>query len=418
MEKVNRQRLQSLLEQFASFGATGENGVTRLSLSREDIAARDKFIEVSEEIGMSVKVDDMGNLYATLSGKKDMPPIVMGSHLDSVKKGGRFDGTLGVVAGLEVVRTIVERNIETEHPITVMNFTNEEGARFDPAMMSSGVLAGKFAKEDMLRSADTEGVTFGQALEISGYEGEAGNRLREAAAFVELHIEQGPVLEHTGEEIGVVQGVMGMTCCEISLKGESNHAGTTPIPMRKDPMFAAAQVIVDLQRELKKLPEDLVYTIGRIQAHPNIHTVIPNEVTFTLEARHTSMDVVRQVERIIDRLPKTLERCEVTSRKLWGRETVEFDGAVVNAVSETAAELGLRTRNMYSGAGHDAQFIASYIPTAMIFVPSAKGYSHREDEYTSYEDCAQGADVLLNTVLKLDRNASTQEEKVLEEKSV
>lgn len=415
MEKINRQRLQSLLEQFSAFGATEGNGVTRLSLSQEDIKARQKFIETSEEIGLSVKVDDMGNLYATLPGKEDLPPIAMGSHLDSVVKGGRFDGTLGVVAGLEVVRTIVERNIKTNHPITVINFTNEEGARFDPAMMSSGVLAGKFAKEVMLQSSDTEGVTFGQALEQSGYAGEVGNRLKEAAAFVELHIEQGPVLEHNGEEIGVVEGVMGMACYDISLKGESNHAGTTPIPMRRDPMFTSAQIIVELQRELKKLPEDLVYTIGRIIAYPNIHTVIPNEVTFTIEARHKSMEVIRQVERIIDRLPKVVERCTLTSRKLWGRDTVEFKEDIVHAVSESAEELGFKGRNMYSGAGHDAQFIASYIPTAMIFVPSAKGYSHREDEYTSFEECANGADVLLNTVLKLDRNFRSEEKKVLEE---
>ncbi|MFC7365123.1 MULTISPECIES: Zn-dependent hydrolase [Bhargavaea] len=415
MEKIDRQRLQSLLEQFSSFGATEKNGVTRLSLSEEDLAAREKFIEISEEIGLSVKVDDMGNLYATLPGKEDLPPIAMGSHLDSVVKGGRFDGTLGVVAGLEVVRTIVERNIETNHPITVINFTNEEGARFDPAMMSSGVLAGKFTKEDMLQSSDTEGLTFGQALEQSGYAGEVGNRLKEAAAFVELHIEQGPVLEHFGDEIGVVEGVMGMACYEISLKGESNHAGTTPIPMRRDPMFASAQIIVELQQELKKLPEDLVYTIGRINAYPNIHTVIPNEVTFTIEARHTSIEVIRQVESIIDRLPKVVERCTLTSRKLWGRETVEFNEDVVHAVLESTGELGFKNRKMYSGAGHDAQFIASYIPTAMIFVPSAKGYSHREDEYSSFEECGNGADVLLNTVLKLDRNSRPQEKKVLEE---
>ncbi|SEI98528.1 N-carbamoyl-L-amino-acid hydrolase [Bhargavaea ginsengi] len=418
MEKIDRKRLQSLLEQFSSFGATEKTGVTRLSLSKEDIDARGKFVEISEEIGLSVKVDDMGNLYATLPGKENLPPIAMGSHLDSVVKGGRFDGTLGVAAGLEVARTLVERNIELNHPITVINFTNEEGARFDPAMMSSGVLAGKFEKQDMLESSDTEGVKFGDALKQSGYAGDRENRLNEASAFLELHIEQGPVLEHIGREIGVVEGVMGMVCCEISLKGESNHAGTTPIPMRKDPMFASAKIIVDLQEELKKLPEDLVYTIGRINATPNVHTVIPNEVTFTLEARHKDMDVIRHVEGIIDNLPAFIDQCSLTSRKLWGRDTVIFEESVVNTVSEVAEGLGFNSHRMYSGAGHDAQFIASYIPTAMIFVPSAKGYSHREDEYTSFEECAKGADVLLNTVLKLDRESAPQKKKVLEENRV
>lgn len=280
-----------------------------------------------------------------------------------------------------------------------------------PAMMSSGVLSGKFAKEVMLRSVDTEGISFGEALKQSGFEGGKENRLKEAVAFLELHIEQGPVLDSYGEDIAVVEGVMGMVCYEISIKGESNHAGTTPITMRKDAMFAAANVIVQLQKELKKLPEDLVYTIGRINAYPNIHTVIPNDVTFTIEARHTDSDVIRAVEEIIEQLPEEIEQCTFKHEKLWERSTVDFDSVIVDAVDEAVGELGYKTRRMYSGAGHDAQFIASYIPSAMIFVPSMKGYSHREDEYTSYEECAKGADVLLNTLLKLDRKKSDDKDR-------
>ncbi|MDS9471511.1 Zn-dependent hydrolase [Sporosarcina pasteurii] len=411
MERVNRNRLRNLINQFSAFGATPGNGVSRLSLSRADIKARNHFREICEDAGLSVKVDDMGNMYGILPGLKELPPIAMGSHLDSVVRGGRFDGTLGVIAGLEVVQTIRDRNMELNHPVMVINFTNEEGARFDPAMMSSGVLSGKFAKEVMLRSVDTEGISFGEALKQSGFEGGKENRLKEAVAFLELHIEQGPVLDSYGEDIAVVEGVMGMVCYEISIKGESNHAGTTPITMRKDAMFAAANVIVQLQKELKKLPEDLVYTIGRINAYPNIHTVIPNDVTFTIEARHTDSDVIRAVEEIIEQLPEEIEQCTFKHEKLWERSTVDFDSVIVDAVDEAVGELGYKTRRMYSGAGHDAQFIASYIPSAMIFVPSMKGYSHREDEYTSYEECAKGADVLLNTLLKLDRKKSDDKDR-------
>lgn len=407
MERVSRNRLRQMVEQFSLFGETADKGVSRLSLSHEDIKARNRFKEICEEVGLLVKIDDMGNMYGILPGKKDLLPIVMGSHLDSVLKGGRFDGTLGVIAGLEVVQTLMDRNIVLDHPVMVINFTNEEGARFDPAMMSSGVLAGKFKKETMYASVDTDGVTFGQALKQSGFEGEKKNRLKEAAAFLELHIEQGPILDNHGEEIGVVEGVKGMVCYEISVLGESNHAGTTPITMRKDSMFAAANIIVSLQQELKKLPEDLVYTIGRIDAYPNIHTVIPNEVMFTIEARHSDSEIIEKVEEIITQLPKEIEDCTVKNEKLWDRKTVEFDSVIVDVANEAVAELRLNSRQMYSGAGHDAQFLASYIPSAMIFVPSKKGYSHREDEYTSYEACAKGADVLLNTLLKLDRKLTS-----------
>ncbi|KAB2329348.1 Zn-dependent hydrolase [Cytobacillus depressus] len=403
MKQCNANRLQQLIELFSEYGRTENNGVTRLSLSAEDVAARKKFQELCEELEMVVTYDDMGNIYATLPGKKNLPPIVLGSHLDSVIKGGRFDGVLGVLTALEVVYTIKEENIELDYPITIVNFTNEEGARFEPSIMSSGVLSGKFEKTKMLASTDTNGISFSQALNESGFQGPEKNRLHEASAFIELHIEQGPVLERNNLDIGVVEGVLGMVCYEISVYGESNHAGTTPIGMRKDPMFTAANLIVDIQKQLQRLDSELVYTIGRINAYPNIHTVIPSEVTFTLEARHQDPQVIAEVTRIVNELPGSTNNCSIKSTRLWDRDTVDFDTEVVNSVEDACKELGYKGKRMYSGAGHDAQFIASYIPTAMIFVPSVNGYSHREDELTSYEDCAKGANVLLNAVLKLSR---------------
>ncbi|MCM3719822.1 Zn-dependent hydrolase [Fictibacillus phosphorivorans] len=403
MVKCNSNRLQKFIELFSEFGKTENNGVTRLSLSAEDIAARSKFQELCEEIGMTVTYDDMANMYATMPGKRNVPPIVIGSHLDSVVKGGRFDGVLGVLTALEAVYALKDANMELDYPITIVNFTNEEGARFEPSLMSSGVLSGKFDKIKMLASTDKNGITFAQALKESGFEGPEENRLKEASAYIELHIEQGPVLESEKLDIGVVEGVLGMVCYEISIHGESNHAGTTPINMRKDPMFTAANVITEMQRKLQSLDSKLVYTIGRMNAYPNIHTVIPSEVTFTLEARHQDQEVMKEVAEMVVGLPKNLSGCFIESTRLWDRDTVDFDEEVIHAVETACKDLGYKGNRMYSGAGHDAQFIASYIPSAMIFVPSVKGYSHREDELTSYEDCVKGANVLLNAVLKLCR---------------
>lgn len=398
---VNGERLKSTIEAFADFGRTENNGVTRLSLSQEDIKVRDYFRACCEELGMTVKVDDMGSMYATLAGEQQQPPIVIGSHLDTVKKGGRFDGVLGVIAGLEIVRTLVDHAIKPPIPITVMNVTNEEGARFEPSMMASGVLSGKFDKTVMLGKKDPEGTTFQEALEASGYTGDATNRLQEATAFLELHIEQGPVLEREGLSIGLVDCVVGMACYEIEVTGESDHAGTTPMEMRKDALFAAADLITELRSKLGVLDSELVYTMGRMNVLPNIHTVIPNKVIFTVEARHKDMDIVREVEAIIQGLPEVQGDCEVMTTKLWGRDTVWFDPKICERVETAAETLGYSSKKMASGAGHDAQFLADFLPSAMVFVPSVNGKSHCEEELTSYEDCEKGVNVLLGTVLSL-----------------
>ena len=409
MYKCNSRRLQELIEKFSQFGATENGGVTRLSLSDEDVLARNYFCECCEALGMDIHVDDMGNIYATLAGKKDVPPIVMGSHLDSVEKGGRFDGVLGVLTAIEAIRTIKENEIEVDIPLMIVNFTNEEGARFDPAMMSSGVITSKFAKEKMLQSTDKNGVRFHEALHASGYEGEQANRLKEALAYIELHIEQGPVLEAKQREIGVVEGVLGMVCYEITITGQSNHAGTTPMSMRKDPMIVASTIIKELHEQLGKIDEQLVFTFGRLNVSPNIHTVIPNKVTFTIDSRHQDPKVMEQVEDILNALPETAGGCNIHPVKLWGRETVYFDTAICNEVERACQSFGYTAHRMFSGAGHDAQYMAGMVPSAMIFVPSIQGKSHCEEEKTTFEDCAKGADILLETVLTLQTKFSMGE---------
>lgn len=401
---MNGERLKNTLERFADYGRTPNNGVTRLALSEEDRLARDYFCSCCRDLGMDIKIDDLGCIYATLEGLEDKPPVVIGSHMDSVKKGGRFDGILGVVAGLELVRTLVEHNIKPKVPIMIVNFTNEEGARFEPSMMASGILSGKFQKDVMMKKTDVDGVTFEQALQSCGYEGDTSNRLTEASAFVELHIEQGPILEREAKSIGVVECVLGMVCYEIEITGESDHAGTTPMDMRKDALFATNNLIAEARHELGRLDSNLVYTMGRMNVLPNIHTVIPNKVIFSLEARHTDEDVIASVEKIIQSLPdqaELLEGCEVRVTKLWGRDTVWFDKTVCDEVEESVRSLGYSYKRMVSGAGHDAQFLASYIPTAMIFIPSVNGKSHCEEEFTPWEECEKGVNVLLETVIKL-----------------
>ncbi|WP_342429471.1 Zn-dependent hydrolase [Neobacillus sp. FSL H8-0543] len=400
---INGERLMNELERFANFGRTENNGVTRLSLSEEDRLARGFFRTCCKELGLAITVDDMGCMYATLDGIENKPPIVIGSHLDSVKKGGRFDGVLGVLAGLEVVRTLVENKIKPQIPVTIVNFTNEEGARFEPSMMASGVLSGKFDKSVMLKKVDSEGITFEEALQSSGFAGEIENRLKEATAFLELHIEQGPILEREALSIGIVECVVGMACYDIEITGESDHAGTTPMNMRKDALFAANNLITEIRKRLGSLDSELVFTIGRVNVYPSIHTVIPNKVVFSLEARHKDPEVVSAVKDFIHELPYLglNEGCEVKTTKLWERDTVWFEPEICNQLEQSAKSLGYTNKRMVSGAGHDAQFIATYIPSAMLFVPSINGKSHSEEELTTWEDCEKGVNVLLDTVLAL-----------------
>jgi len=410
MVSCSLERLVEKIKTFSKFGDTGRGGVTRYSLSKEAIAARHEFKKRMEALGATVVTNDMANMYATIPGTEDLPAIMSGSHLDSVKQGGNYDGVLGVLAAMEVVETIVKERIPHRHPITVVVWTNEEGARFEPAMMSSGVICGKFDKEAMLASEakDIPGYTFGEALEKSGFKGDIANRMSpdKYCALVELHIEQGPVLEKEGCDIGIVEGVCGMINYEFTFRGQAGHAGTTPMPYRKDALYAAVKTIQYLHDEFDRLDSRLVYTTGKISAHPNIHTIIPEEVRFTLDARHQDPEVIRQVLDIINRIPKEVEKCQVSWKEAWSRKTVRFTPELVDYVEKSARDYGYSHMRMFSGPGHDAQYVVDVIPTAMIFVPSVGGHSHCELEYTPAENCLKGANVLLRTLLYIDQHQS------------
>ncbi len=404
MVECSRERLSEKIRAFGAFGDTGNGGITRLCFTEPELRARREFIARCETLGMKVTLDDMANMYATLPGTEDLPAIAMGSHLDSVVKGGNYDGVLGVLTALEAVETLVVEGARTRHPITVLVWTNEEGSRFPPAMMSSGVIASKFDKSVMTKATDRDGVTFGEALAKSGFAGDEKNRFKadDYRALIELHIEQGPVLEAEGKDIGVVEGVLGMVNYELATRGQANHAGTTPMHMRKDALWAMSGVIEYLHHELDKLDPALVYTTGEFSGSPNVHTVIPEHVRITLDARHQDPEVIRQVVRVIESVPSEMRGCRVAFREQWARRTVDFAPEMVSVVEESVRSRGYPYKRMYSGAGHDAQFIADMVPATMVFVPSRGGFSHCEAEHTSDEQCLKGANVLLESVLALD----------------
>lgn len=402
MLTCDTKRLKDKIITFSNFGTTGNGGITRLSLSKPALEARAEFSKRMNKLGATITTDDMGNMYATFKGSEEnLPYISMGSHCDSVVQGGNYDGILGVLTAMEVAETIVTEKIPHRHPITVMIWTNEEGARFDPAMMCSGVITGKFDKTKMLHSKDINGISFGEALDASAYKGEEKNRInpKDYMTLIELHIEQGPVLESSKVDIGVVEGVVGMVNYEFEFIGQAGHAGTVPQKMRKDALLAASEAIQYLHRELDKL----VYTTGRINCFPNIHTIIPYNVKFTLDARHQEAKVIKKVVEIIENIPKELANCKVSYKKLWSRKTVRFNNELINFVEKNANLYGYSNMRMYSGPGHDAQFAADMLPTTMIFVPSIGGHSHCEIEKTSLDNCLKGANVLLQTILDIDK---------------
>lgn len=419
MYKCDKNRMQDKIETFSKFGDAGHGGVTRYSLSPEAHQARDEFAKRMKAIGAIIETDDMANMYATLPGSEPgLKRIVMASHVDSVRNGGNYDGVLGVLSAMEVLETIAAEKIPHRHPVTAMIWTNEEGSLYPPAMMSSGVvcydylppeIAKKFKLEDMLASKSVldKSKTFGEALNASPYKGDKKNRLNpnDYMAMFELHIEQGPILEDAGKDIGVVTCVLGMFNYRIRFYGQSDHAGTTPMHKRQDALYAAAKALCYLHEEIDKLGRpELVYTTGEIVCHPNVHTVIPDLIDFSIDVRHEDPEVRQKVLSIVKSLDgKTIEKCRCEVELAWARDTVYFDKELVGFVKESADELGISNQYINSGAGHDAQFVSYMMPTTMIFVPSKDGHSHCEPEFTPVEQCTNGATVMLNAVLKADK---------------
>ena len=411
-------RMEDKIKTFSQFGATGKGGITRYSLSPEALMARAEFRKRMEAIGATIEVDDVGNMYATIPGSDpDAKRIVMGSHVDSVRNGGNYDGILGVMGAMEVLETVVANNIPHKHPLTAMIWTNEEGSLYPPAMMVSGIVCNDYLPPEIAKNFKFENMmasksvldptkTFGEALEASGYKGDKKYRLNpdQYAAMFELHIEQGPILEDAGNDVGVVDCVLGMFNYRIIFYGQAAHAGTFPMHKRKDALYAAAQALCYLHEEIDKLGRpELVYTTGEILCHPCVHTVIPDFVEFSLDVRHEDPKVREQVLEIVKSLPtRDWAGCKWEIQEAWKRDSVYWDERLVGFVEESVKELGYKYQHSNSGAGHDAQFGSYMMPTTMIFVASKNGLSHCEEEYSSPEQCTMGASGMLNAVLKAD----------------
>jgi N-carbamoyl-L-amino-acid hydrolase len=405
--RIDPERLWDDLMQTAQIGATPKGGICRLTLTDLDRQVRDWFKARAEAFGCTVTVDDMGAMFARRPGQRaDIPPIGMGSHLDTQPTGGKFDGALGVLAALEALRTLHEAGYETYAPIEIVNWTNEEGARFAPAMIASGVFAGVFTREFAADRKDRTGVRFGDALEAIGYRGPERCGAHPLSAFFEIHIEQGPYLEQEGKDIGVVTGVQAMRWYEVTIVGQDTHAGTTPMPKRRDALLGAARIVDAIDAITRKNAPYAVGTVGMLEVKPGSPNVVPGEVFLTIDLRHPETTVLNQLESDITAAANAIGTelgVDVAIRNIWHQPPVLFHEDCIAAIREAATASGYSTRDITSGAGHDAAYVSRVAPTAMIFVPCRDGISHNEAEFTSKEQCAVGAQVLLQAVLNYDR---------------
>ena len=401
--RIDIDRLMRRLRRLGEVGARPEGGVSRLALSDADKQGRDLVVGWMRELGLAVAIDAIGNIVAVRPGRGGGAPVMTGSHIDTVRAGGLYDGNLGVLGGLEVVETLNAAGIETARPLAVAVFTNEEGARFAPDMLGSLVYVGGLGLDEALATTAIDGARLGEELTRIGYAGEATPGWLLPHAFVELHIEQGPVLEADGITIGAVENLQGISWQEVAIAGTANHAGTTPMRLRHDAGYAAAWVATRVREIAQALPEQ-VGTVGVIKLEPELINVIAAKATFTVDLRNTDEERLKRAERMLQQALDEIARSEgvtVSSRVLARFEPVRFDAGIAKLIEDTAAGLGYSSRRMTSGAGHDAQMLTRVCPTAMIFTPSVAGISHNPREHTEPADLEAGANVLLHTILEL-----------------
>jgi beta-ureidopropionase / N-carbamoyl-L-amino-acid hydrolase len=392
------------MEALGHIGETPRGGLTRLALSDDDRRGRDWMVARMREAGLRVSVDQMGNIFGERAGSELLPPVMMGSHVDSVPTGGKYDGQLGVLCALEAIRSLNDARIRTRHPVTLVIFTNEEGARFQPAMIASGVMAGKIALEDAYNARDKDGLRLVDELERIGYLGSEPCVPRPFRAYLELHIEQGPFLEEEKLSVGVVEGIVAIAWARLTVHGVQDHAGPTPMRIRHDALVAAAGVVSGVRRIAREIGGDLVSTVGTVTVTPNIVNAIPGRVVLSIDMRDPRTETLERARGMLDRLVKEACAREGVTYELehyWQVPYTAFDPEVVAAVEDAARTTGARYRRIRSGAGHDAQYMAAIGPAGMIFVPSRDGRSHCEEEFTAIEDIEDGANTLLLAALHL-----------------
>jgi N-carbamoyl-L-amino-acid hydrolase len=407
MIRIDRTSLEKTFHEQARIGATAGGGLTRLALSDEDKVIRDRMVAWLEEAGCTVRVDRMGNIFGRrppAPGGEDRPPVVVGSHVDSVPTGGRFDGVLGVVCALEAIRALNAARVRTRHPVELAIFTNEEGARFQPAMLGSAVVAGKISLEDAYNKRDRHGVRLVDELERIGYLGPEPCAARPMRAYLELHIEQGPLLEEAGLPVGVVEGIVAIAWSRTTFHGSQDHAGPTPMHTRHDALVAAADVVKAVRLIPLQIGNDMVGTVGWLDITPNIVNAIPGKAVFTADLRSPSEADIDQALADLELAVQDAAAAEGVRAEyepLMRAPRTHFAPEVVDAVEAAARRLGIGYRRMLSGAGHDAQHMASLCPAGMVFVPSIAGKSHCEEEATNFDDIEHGANVLLHAALTL-----------------
>jgi len=400
---INTDRLIKRIKKLGEVGSIDGGGVCRLALSEEDRKGRDLVVDWMKKLGLDITIDQIGNVIAIRKGKENVRPVMTGSHIDTVATGGLYDGNLGVLAGLEVIETLNDAGIVTRKPVGVGFFTNEEGARFAPDMMGSGVNQGLLDLKSMLNVSDMDGKRVGDELEKIGYAGKTRTNIFRADSFIELHIEQGPILELENYEIGAVEGVQGISWSEYKIFGTSNHAGTTPMRLRNDAGYVASVISVEVRRLAKKMGGNQIGTVGVTRLNPGLVNVIAKEAIITVDLRNTDEQKLKHAESEIKSIIERTcieEGVSYKSRLLARFEPVSFDNSMVALVSNIASKLGYNVKSLPSGAGHDAQMFAQNCPTAMIFVPSCNGISHNVKEFTKMKHIQAGADVLLQMMLK------------------
>lgn len=401
--RIDGVRLWDSLMDMAQIGATPKGGVRRLALSDVDRQGRERFRSLCEEAGLKVRVDRMGNMFARREGRDPSRlPVLFGSHLDSQPSGGKFDGALGVMAGLEVIRTLNELDVTTEAPLELVNWTDEEGSRFGHSLMGSGVWAGVFDEAKVGAATDLEGTSVGAALDAIGFRGPEPAKAFPADAYFELHIEQGPILEREGRMIGVVTGAQAQVWYDVTVTGQDAHAGTTPPGARRDALVGAARVIDLVDRLMRERGENGRGTVGQLVVCPNSRNVVPGEVKFSVEFRHPDAAEIDRLDAAFTREAREIARrsgVELAVEELFRMPAQPFDPGCIALVREAAERLGYPAREIISGAGHDAVYVARGIPTAMIFTPCEGGLSHNEAESIRPEEAEAGCQVLFEAVL-------------------
>jgi N-carbamoyl-L-amino-acid hydrolase len=401
--RVNGPRLLARLDALAEFGAIAGGGCCRLALTDDDKAGRDLVVSWMGDAGLDIRVDAVGNVIAQW-GPADQAPVMMGSHIDTVRTGGRYDGNLGVLAGLEVIESVMESGMAPSRPLAVAFFTDEEGSRFPPDMLGSLTYVGGLPIEAVHDIVGIDGRRVGEELARIGYLGPHPCPGPAPHAYVELHVEQGPVLEAGGVDIGVVEGVQGISWRELTITGQANHAGTTPMMMRHDAGYAAAAIATFVREMAREMGPPQVATVGRLSLRPDLVNVVPGSATLTVDLRHTDEGRLQEAEQRLATFSRHLSDTEgvtIASRSLARFEPVAFAPSVVDTVARVAERLGHSTLRLPSGAGHDAQMLARVCPAGMVFVPSVGGISHNPAEYTAPNDLVAGANVLLHVALEL-----------------